>query len=168
MAPELAELAATVPESAEPEAEADGEELDGSDMSAIIYEIPKEPEKWVLGGGGGQGQGALLVSEPSWCQSPDATGPLPSRRRRSKRSRVMDADGLLEMFHCPYEGCSQVYVALSSFQVRPPPKQGGRGCFLCPAAYSLGLGSAAHGGPHLALPGATGLPPMRHDGNSNA
>ncbi|XP_020939540.1 zinc finger protein 653 isoform X3 [Sus scrofa] len=83
MAPELAELAATVPESAEPEAEADGEELDGSDMSAIIYEIPKEPEK----------------------------------RRRSKRSRVMDADGLLEMFHCPYEGCSQVYVALSSFQV---------------------------------------------------
>uniref|UniRef100_A0A9W3F5T4 Zinc finger protein 653 n=1 Tax=Camelus bactrianus TaxID=9837 RepID=A0A9W3F5T4_CAMBA len=82
VAPELGELAATVPESAEPEAEADGEELDGSDMSAIIYEIPKEPEK----------------------------------RRRSKRSRVMDADGLLEMFHCPYEGCSQVYVALSSFQ----------------------------------------------------
>ncbi|KAM8926555.1 zinc finger protein 653 isoform 2-T2 [Lycaon pictus] len=82
VAPELAELAATVPESAEPEAEVDGEELDGSDMSAIIYEIPKEPEK----------------------------------RRRSKRTRVMDADGLLEMFHCPYEGCSQVYVALSSFQ----------------------------------------------------
>uniref|UniRef100_A0A8C2W5K7 Zinc finger protein 653 n=1 Tax=Chinchilla lanigera TaxID=34839 RepID=A0A8C2W5K7_CHILA len=82
VAPQLAELAATVPESTEPEAEADGEELDGSDMSAIIYEIPKEPEK----------------------------------RRRSKRSRVMDADGLLEMFHCPYEGCSQVYVALSSFQ----------------------------------------------------
>ncbi|XP_043767552.1 zinc finger protein 653 isoform X2 [Cervus elaphus] len=83
VAPEMAELAATVPESTEPEAEADGEELEGSDMSAIIYEIPKEPEK----------------------------------RRRSKRSRVMDADGLLEMFHCPYEGCSQVYVALSSFQV---------------------------------------------------
>ncbi|XP_055285869.1 zinc finger protein 653 isoform X3 [Moschus berezovskii] len=82
VAPEMAELAATVPESTEPEAEADGEELEGSDMSAIIYEIPKEPEK----------------------------------RRRSKRSRVMDADGLLEMFHCPYEGCSQVYVALSSFQ----------------------------------------------------
>ncbi|XP_046493510.1 zinc finger protein 653 isoform X2 [Equus quagga] len=82
VAPELAKLAATVPESTEPEAEADGEELDGSDMSAIIYEIPKEPEK----------------------------------RRRSKRARVMDADGLLEMFHCPYEGCSQVYVALSSFQ----------------------------------------------------
>ncbi|XP_004632873.1 zinc finger protein 653 isoform X1 [Octodon degus] len=82
VAPQLAELATTVPESAEPEPEADGEELDGSDMSAIIYEIPKEPEK----------------------------------RRRSKRSRVMDADGLLEMFHCPYEGCSQVYVALSSFQ----------------------------------------------------
>uniref|UniRef100_A0A8C9D656 Zinc finger protein 653 n=1 Tax=Panthera leo TaxID=9689 RepID=A0A8C9D656_PANLE len=80
--PVAPELAAAAPESAEPEAEADGEELDGSDMSAIIYEIPKEPEK----------------------------------RRRSKRSRVIDADGLLEMFHCPYEGCSQVYVALSSFQ----------------------------------------------------
>ncbi|XP_058583918.1 zinc finger protein 653 [Neofelis nebulosa] len=80
--PVAPELAAAAPESAEPEAEADGEELDGSDMSAIIYEIPKEPEK----------------------------------RRRSKRTRVIDADGLLEMFHCPYEGCSQVYVALSSFQ----------------------------------------------------
>ncbi|XP_017353201.1 zinc finger protein 653 isoform X1 [Cebus imitator] len=80
--PVAPELATTVPESAEPAAEVDGGELDGSDMSAIIYEIPKEPEK----------------------------------RRRSKRSRVMDADGLLEMFHCPYEGCSQVYVALSSFQ----------------------------------------------------
>ena len=34
----------------------------------------------------------------------------------------MDADGLLEMFHCPYKGCSQVYVALSSFQVSPPPR----------------------------------------------
>lgn len=46
--------------------------------------------------------------------------PHPCRRRRSKRSRVADADGLLEMFHCPYEGCNQVYVALSSFQVGPP------------------------------------------------
>jgi hypothetical protein len=46
-----------VPESAEPEAEMDGEELDGSDMSAIIYEIPKEPEKWVPGWmGGGKGK----------------------------------------------------------------------------------------------------------------
>lgn len=52
VAPELAELAATIPESAEPELEAEGEELDGSDMSAIIYEIPKEPEKWVLGWAG--------------------------------------------------------------------------------------------------------------------
>ncbi|XP_074835921.1 zinc finger protein 653 isoform X2 [Carettochelys insculpta] len=62
--------------------EPEPEEMDGNDMSAIIYEIPKEPEK----------------------------------RRRSRRGRVMDADGMLEMFHCPYEGCSQVYVALSSFQ----------------------------------------------------
>ncbi|XP_077180434.1 zinc finger protein 653 [Paroedura picta] len=40
----------------------------------------------------------------------------PDKRRRSKRGRMMDADGMLEMFHCPYEGCPQVYVALSSFQ----------------------------------------------------
>ncbi|XP_054859925.1 zinc finger protein 653 isoform X2 [Eublepharis macularius] len=40
----------------------------------------------------------------------------PEKRRRSKRGRTMDADGMLEMFHCPYEGCTQVYVALSSFQ----------------------------------------------------
>ncbi|KAJ7316981.1 hypothetical protein JRQ81_003143 [Phrynocephalus forsythii] len=64
---------------AEPEPE---EETEGNNVSSIIYEIPKEPEK----------------------------------RRRSKRSRVTDADGMLEMFHCPYEGCTQVYVALSSFQ----------------------------------------------------
>ncbi|XP_006510470.1 zinc finger protein 653 isoform X1 [Mus musculus] len=111
VAPELAELAATVPENAEAEAEVDGEELDSSEMSAIIYEIPKEPEK----------------------------------RRRSKRSRVMDADGLLEMFHCPYEGCSQVYVALSSFQasasspVRPAASLSrGRTIWRCTGARTLG------------------------------
>lgn len=47
VAPELTELAAAMPENTEAEADVDGEELDGSDMSAIIYEIPKEPEKWV-------------------------------------------------------------------------------------------------------------------------
>lgn len=78
VAPELAELAATVPESAEPEAEADGEELDGSDMSAIIYEIPKEPEKWVLGQAGERrDEERPLGPQPSWCQSPDAMGPSP-------------------------------------------------------------------------------------------
>lgn len=84
-------------------------------------------------------------------------GPFPSRRRRSKRTRVMDADGLLEMFHCPYEGCSQVYVALSSFQVRPPPKQAEQGLLPFPAACVLV--SVAHRGLDLAPSGATGLPP---------
>uniref|UniRef100_A0A3B3ZT07 Zinc finger protein 653 n=1 Tax=Periophthalmus magnuspinnatus TaxID=409849 RepID=A0A3B3ZT07_9GOBI len=36
--------------------------------------------------------------------------------RRSRRGPVIEADGMLKMFHCPYEGCSQVYVAISSFQ----------------------------------------------------
>lgn len=56
------ELAATEPENAEAEADMDGEELDSSEMSAIIYEIPKEPEKWVLGWmGGTKGKGQLQV-----------------------------------------------------------------------------------------------------------
>lgn len=79
--PVAPEPAATVPESAEAEAEADGEELDGSDMSAIIYEIPKEPEKWVPGqlGAGTRssrrahslpGAGALMP----WAPSPPGGG----------------------------------------------------------------------------------------------
>lgn len=63
VAPELAELAATVPENTE--AEVDGEELDSSEMSAIIYEIPKEPEKWVLGWmGGAKGKEQLQAYSP--------------------------------------------------------------------------------------------------------
>ncbi|KAM7372465.1 hypothetical protein PAMP_009629 [Pampus punctatissimus] len=39
-----------------------------------------------------------------------------SRSKRNRRGPVIEADGMLKMFHCPYEGCSQVYVAISSFQ----------------------------------------------------
>ncbi|KAK3553258.1 hypothetical protein QTP86_032785 [Hemibagrus guttatus] len=39
-----------------------------------------------------------------------------SRSKRSRQGPVIEADGMLKMFHCPYEGCSQVYVALSSYQ----------------------------------------------------
>ncbi|XP_068605962.1 zinc finger protein 653 [Brachionichthys hirsutus] len=38
------------------------------------------------------------------------------RSKRNRRGPVVEADGMLKMFHCPYEGCSQVYVAISSFQ----------------------------------------------------
>ncbi|RVE69074.1 hypothetical protein OJAV_G00074040 [Oryzias javanicus] len=38
------------------------------------------------------------------------------RSKRSRRGPVVEPDGMLKMFHCPYEGCSQVYVAVSSFQ----------------------------------------------------
>ncbi|XP_069653450.1 zinc finger protein 653 isoform X5 [Haliaeetus albicilla] len=60
------------------------EDPDGGDVSAIIYEIPKEPE----------------------------------RRRRSRRGRAPhpDPEELPEPIACPYAGCGQVYVALSSFQ----------------------------------------------------
>uniref|UniRef100_A0A8C3GAI1 Zinc finger protein 653 n=1 Tax=Cyclopterus lumpus TaxID=8103 RepID=A0A8C3GAI1_CYCLU len=40
----------------------------------------------------------------------------PVRSKRNRRGPVIEADGMLKMFHCPYEGCSQVYVAISSFQ----------------------------------------------------
>ncbi|XP_063080196.1 uncharacterized protein znf653 [Engraulis encrasicolus] len=39
-----------------------------------------------------------------------------TRSKRRRRGPVIEADGMLKMFHCPYEGCSQVYVAISSFQ----------------------------------------------------
>ncbi|XP_075268659.1 zinc finger protein 653-like, partial [Opisthocomus hoazin] len=60
------------------------EDDDGGDISAIIYEIPKEPE----------------------------------RRRQSRRGRTPhpDPEELPEPIACPYTGCGQVYVALSSFQ----------------------------------------------------
>ncbi|KAM6325802.1 ELAV-like protein 3 isoform 7-T8 [Alca torda] len=60
------------------------EDAEGGDVSAIIYEIPKEPE----------------------------------RRRRSRRGRAPHPDPkeLPEPIACPYAGCGQVYVALSSFQ----------------------------------------------------
>nr|XP_040046319.1 zinc finger protein 653 [Gasterosteus aculeatus aculeatus] len=38
------------------------------------------------------------------------------RSKRNRRGPVIEEDGMLKMFHCPYEGCSQVYVAISSFQ----------------------------------------------------
>ncbi|KAJ8251815.1 hypothetical protein GJAV_G00225720 [Gymnothorax javanicus] len=48
------------------------------------------------------------------CETETQRGP--NRSRRSRRGPVIEPDGMLKMFHCPYEGCSQVYVALSSFQ----------------------------------------------------
>ncbi|KAM4749183.1 zinc finger protein 653 [Rhinophrynus dorsalis] len=37
-------------------------------------------------------------------------------KRKSRRSRVLDGDEVLDMYHCPYEGCTLVYTALGSFQ----------------------------------------------------
>lgn len=65
VAPELTELATTMAENREAEADVDGEELDSNDMSAIIYEIPKEPDKWVLGWmGGTKGKEQLQTYSP--------------------------------------------------------------------------------------------------------
>ncbi|XP_068130376.1 zinc finger protein 653 [Hyperolius riggenbachi] len=51
------------------------------------------------------------------CQ-PETVLQLPKEpeKKRSRRPRVADADGVLEMLHCPYEGCAQVYTSLHSFQ----------------------------------------------------
>ncbi|XP_040270938.1 zinc finger protein 653 [Bufo bufo] len=37
-------------------------------------------------------------------------------KKRNRRAPVIDADGVPEVFHCPYEGCPRVYTALNSFQ----------------------------------------------------
>eukprot|EP00063_Salmo_salar_P074167 XP_014049002.1 PREDICTED: zinc finger protein 653-like isoform X2 [Salmo salar] len=61
----------------------------------------------------------LQPSVESHCLEPTCERELQrglSRCRRSRRGPVIEADGMLKMFHCPYEGCSQVYVAISSFQ----------------------------------------------------
>ncbi|XP_034151131.1 zinc finger protein 653 [Esox lucius] len=61
----------------------------------------------------------LQPSVESHCLEPTCDRELQrglSRSRRSRRGPVIEADGMLKMFHCPYEGCSQVYVAISSFQ----------------------------------------------------
>ncbi|XP_067829170.1 zinc finger protein 653-like [Heptranchias perlo] len=36
--------------------------------------------------------------------------------KRKKRGHIIDADGMFQLFHCPHEGCSQVYITLNSFQ----------------------------------------------------
>ncbi|KAL7850682.1 hypothetical protein SRHO_G00200310 [Serrasalmus rhombeus] len=57
----------------------------------------------------------LEPSEESHTQKDLQRSPNRSSKR-SRRGPVIEADGMLKMFHCPYEGCSQVYVAISSFQ----------------------------------------------------
>ncbi|GCC17226.1 hypothetical protein chiPu_0017492 [Chiloscyllium punctatum] len=39
-----------------------------------------------------------------------------SRPKRKKGGYIIDADGMFQLFHCPHEGCSQVYITLNSFQ----------------------------------------------------
>uniref|UniRef100_A0A3P9MPV0 Zinc finger protein 653 n=1 Tax=Oryzias latipes TaxID=8090 RepID=A0A3P9MPV0_ORYLA len=50
---------------------------------------------------------SLIISRPAYSTL---------KSKRSRRGPVVEPDGMLKMFHCPYEGCSQVYVAVSSFQ----------------------------------------------------
>ncbi|XP_072255633.1 zinc finger protein 653 isoform X2 [Pyxicephalus adspersus] len=50
------------------------------------------------------------------CQAENTQVPKDAEKKKNRRSRSADADGVLEMFHCPYEGCAQVYTALASFQ----------------------------------------------------
>uniref|UniRef100_UPI00398EE58F zinc finger protein 653 isoform X2 n=1 Tax=Pristiophorus japonicus TaxID=55135 RepID=UPI00398EE58F len=38
------------------------------------------------------------------------------KTKRKKRGHIIDADGMFQLFHCPHEGCSQVYITLNSFQ----------------------------------------------------
>ncbi|XP_055520134.1 zinc finger protein 653-like [Leucoraja erinacea] len=44
------------------------------------------------------------------------TQDMPHKPKRKKRGHVIDADGMFQLFHCPHEGCNQVYITLNSFQ----------------------------------------------------
>ncbi|NP_001089887.1 zinc finger protein 653 L homeolog [Xenopus laevis] len=60
--------------------------------------------------------------DPEFVEDPDYTSdytPEPQKepaKKRRRPDRVRNEDGVIEMYHCQYEGCSQVYRALSSFQ----------------------------------------------------
>ncbi|OCT59337.1 hypothetical protein XELAEV_18000758mg [Xenopus laevis] len=60
--------------------------------------------------------------DPELVEDPDYTSdytPHPQKepaKKKSRPNRVQSDDGVLEMYHCQYEGCLQVYKALSSFQ----------------------------------------------------
>ncbi|XP_078091182.1 uncharacterized protein znf653 isoform X2 [Mustelus asterias] len=53
----------------------------------------------------------LPASEPR-----EAAQDAPHKPKRKKRGHIIDADGMFQLFHCPHEGCSQVYITLNSFQ----------------------------------------------------
>ncbi|XP_048473770.1 zinc finger protein 653-like [Rhincodon typus] len=54
---------------------------------------------------------ALPATEPK-----EAAQKTPHKPKRKKGGYIIDADGMFQLFHCPHEGCSQVYITLNSFQ----------------------------------------------------
>ncbi|XP_067877230.1 zinc finger protein 653 [Heterodontus francisci] len=54
---------------------------------------------------------ALPPTEPK-----EAAQEMPHKPKRKKWGHIIDADGMFQLFHCPHEGCSQVYITLNSFQ----------------------------------------------------
>ncbi|XP_072420335.1 zinc finger protein 653 isoform X2 [Chiloscyllium punctatum] len=54
---------------------------------------------------------ALPATEPK-----EAAEKTPHKPKRKKGGYIIDADGMFQLFHCPHEGCSQVYITLNSFQ----------------------------------------------------
>lgn len=87
------------------------EQSDLDDAQGVILASPL-PESVIM-----EGQVERVILESGKYQ----VEPVPQaikepEKKRNRRSRVADADGVPEMFHCPYEGCAQVYTALNSFQ----------------------------------------------------
>lgn len=78
--------------------------------------------EWGLGGGALEGGGTKKEKELEGVDGRSTSLVVvffivSTRSKRSRQGPVTEEDGMLKMFHCPYEGCSQVYVAISSFQV---------------------------------------------------
>ncbi|GCB62158.1 zinc finger protein 653 isoform X1 [Scyliorhinus torazame] len=63
--------------------------------------------------------GERTVSEGSTLPATEpreAAQEVPHKPKRKKQGHIIDADGMFQLFHCPQEGCSQVYITLNSFQ----------------------------------------------------
>ncbi|MGH0129311.1 UNVERIFIED_CONTAM: hypothetical protein FKN15_001941 [Acipenser sinensis] len=63
----------------------------------------------------------LIEAESSDCNSDSITTieiqePAPLRPKRHGQGLYIESDGTIKTFHCPYEGCSQVYVTVKSYR----------------------------------------------------
>ncbi|XP_069783295.1 zinc finger protein 653 [Narcine bancroftii] len=62
------------------------------------------------------GERTVIAGSGTPTEPSETARDMPHKPKRKKRGHVIDADGMFQLFHCPHDGCSQVYVTLNSFQ----------------------------------------------------